>query len=126
MSIESWKAEFYPIEAKDVKGDDLERIDHALLKWSGVTEENLKKHEITDRLTLPLCERDCTLCRKYLVNCETVTGSRCPIVRFQYGQSERTCYDAYKETVYGSKVGWNTNPMLELLKKVKEWIENSS
>ena len=87
MSIESWKAEFYPIEAKDVKGDDLERIDHALLKWSGVTEENLKKHEITDRLTLPLCERDCTLCRKYLVNCETVTGSRCPIVRFQYGQS---------------------------------------
>jgi len=43
-SLDTWKAEFYPIEAKDVSEEDAGA--HAALKWSGLTKENLDKHNI--------------------------------------------------------------------------------
>jgi hypothetical protein len=44
MSLETWKAEFYPVEAKDVPAD--KAVEHSLTKWRGLRSENLTKHEL--------------------------------------------------------------------------------
>lgn len=44
MSLETWKAEFYPIAACDTKEEDA--IAHSLQKWKGLTHENLAKHNV--------------------------------------------------------------------------------
>lgn len=44
MSLETWKTEFYPIEAKDVPAE--QAIAHSLQKWEGLLPENIKKHEV--------------------------------------------------------------------------------
>jgi hypothetical protein len=42
MSIESWKAEFYPMETRDTL--EVEAIQHSLTKWVGLMSQNLSKH----------------------------------------------------------------------------------
>lgn len=82
MSLQSWKAEFYPVEAKDVPEE--EAIQHSLTKWRGLTKENLEKHglrvsgvigEIFEAPTeeqpdteesLRLDSTSCALCHHYL------------------------------------------------------------
>lgn len=44
MSLETWKAEFYPTPAEDTAKEDA--IAHSLRKWQGLTPENLKKHGV--------------------------------------------------------------------------------
>lgn len=44
MSLETWKKEFYPVDAKNVSED--EAIRHSLRKWRGLTKENLEKHDL--------------------------------------------------------------------------------
>jgi hypothetical protein len=45
MSLETWKAEFYPIKARETHRSDA--IDHSLQKWLGLLPENLAKHHVT-------------------------------------------------------------------------------
>lgn len=55
MTIESWKAEFYPVPAAEVvKRTELEQAKHALLKWTGAMPENLQKHGLRKALGLPI------------------------------------------------------------------------
>lgn len=42
MSLATWKAEFYQVEAKDVKPEDA--VQHSLTKWVGLRKENLSRH----------------------------------------------------------------------------------
>ena len=44
MSLETWKAEFYPIPAEYVSTDDALR--HNLSLWVGIRQENLDKHDV--------------------------------------------------------------------------------
>lgn len=44
MSLVTWKAEFYPVEADEVQIED--SIDHSLTKWIGLRQANLEKHGI--------------------------------------------------------------------------------
>lgn len=44
MSLESWKAEFYPVSAKTPRSD-VARLRHSIRKWVGLRKANLKKHE---------------------------------------------------------------------------------
>lgn len=43
MSLESWKAEFYPIPASETTEE--QAVDHSLQKWLGLLPENLAKHD---------------------------------------------------------------------------------
>lgn len=47
MSVESWKAEFYLVDAQDrsVRSVDA-ALDHSLRKWEGLRKKNLEKHEL--------------------------------------------------------------------------------
>lgn len=70
MSLETWKAEFYPIPADKVKKKDT--LEHSLRKWEGLRKENLEKHEMKlsgARLTgqdglgyLLIASESCALC----------------------------------------------------------------
>ena len=44
MSLETWKAEFYPVSAHEAIGSELEAAEHSLRKWQGRAEPNLEKH----------------------------------------------------------------------------------
>lgn len=43
MSIDTWKAEFYPTEAVDCTPED--SLKHSLQKWTGFNKKNLAKHK---------------------------------------------------------------------------------
>ena len=44
MSFESWKEEFYPMPAEEVRPE--RALEHSLQKWKGLRPENLKKHGV--------------------------------------------------------------------------------
>jgi hypothetical protein len=45
MSLETWKEEFYPVPADQVKAKDA--LEHSLRKWQGLRKEALEKHQLT-------------------------------------------------------------------------------
>jgi len=47
MSIETWKKEFYPIDACEILDKtDADVVSHSLKKWEGLKASNLKKHGV--------------------------------------------------------------------------------
>lgn len=46
MGIASWKKEFYKGRVRDAAKDDLDAINHSLLKWTGLLPENLERHGV--------------------------------------------------------------------------------
>lgn len=59
MSAESWKAEFYPIQAKQVLYH--RAAAHSLQKWIGLRVSNLDKHNLT-ALPINVDSSTCALC----------------------------------------------------------------
>jgi len=69
MSLKSWKAEFYTIDAKNVSEENA--VAHSLQKWIGLRPENLNKHEVSflannvigdDSNILDIDGESCALC----------------------------------------------------------------
>lgn len=69
MSFESWKEEFYPVDAETVPKE--RALEHSIQKWKGYLRENLLKHDLTleqmiehDLTVNPLfaSTRSCALC----------------------------------------------------------------
>jgi hypothetical protein len=44
MTLQTWKAEFYTIEAEEATDTTLIAAQHSLMKWRGLTTENLERH----------------------------------------------------------------------------------
>lgn len=80
MSLETWKAEFYPIPADGVP--EGEALAHSLKKWEGLRKENLKKHGLRTRFgrlgNIHIDASTCALCHHYL---HTAAGTciACPL-----------------------------------------------
>ena len=77
MSLETWIKEFYPISAQCCNEEDA--LKYSLLKWEGLTEENLKKHKLSKENNkagifyelgqwMNIGIQDCVLCSKYYDN----------------------------------------------------------
>lgn len=78
MSLESWKAEFYQLDANSeaVQIDDITRTRHSLQKWIGLRKENLERHNLSKGLRiimdninsniLAIETESCSLCRNYI------------------------------------------------------------
>lgn len=118
MSLETWKAEFYPITADELKESfstgpltpeqDIILVNHAILKWQGLLPTNLEKHGIRKigyaiisdgHSQLSIGESNCSLCRVYfehiIWNCRG-----CPL----YHHLGRPCYgenSPYIQFTYG-------------------------
>lgn len=127
MSHESWKAEFYPVDARAV-GDNVKlAIDHSILKWQGLLPENLAKHGLTvgggalldDGYTEGLCisAKTCALCLQNLDNCHKcaitlATGRACTAMPDMVGESP------WRTWQYDS----DAKPMLDLLLRTQASI----
>ena len=158
MSFQTWLQEFYPISAEDfVKNNpnasDKELVDYSLLVWSGLTKENIQKHNLNFYEEFTLYADDikfekgyvsCPLCRKYNRDEDGNTcskdGKYCPLYRFL----SHRCYDyKYDDRKFLSKgvldelLGMNDfdcsvnmmsentpTPMIDILQKTLEMLEN--
>ena len=136
MSINTWVEEFYPApEDGGLRWPDWQSaLESAILKWSGATESNLKKHSleksemtrIKDDLdrTFSFSSYTCGLC-DLTEDISSGGGScySCPI----YAANGRSC-DSPSESDDLSEFGqWTTNdnpyPMIRLLDKTKEYMK---
>lgn len=139
MSLDTWKAEFYPQDVTEIDlGDDLVAVNHSLLKWEGLTPENLEKHglvlsadlgwsnSIVERVhtgeRFLLAFESCALCqqpRREIDDCVS-----CPL---SIARGNVSCDDARNDE---SKSPWSKmirdkSPyeMIHWLKITKEYIE---
>lgn len=134
MSLETWKAEFYPVEAEEVSPTDA--VAHSLRKWEGLREENLARHgvEVIRRhgpvgITdigradfLGINTNSCSLCQLYYdQNC-----AECPLYE------SRENFPCWEETEEEQRQGvpspWHAwmqaatpEPMLSALRLAQDW-----
>lgn len=93
MSLDSWKEEFYPVEADDPSiKTNLQAVQHSIRKWEGLGDDNLRKHGVGrgnfgnvfdgDR-SFGIDGSTCALCVRHL---DTAHECRaCPLARARGG-----------------------------------------
>lgn len=148
MSLATWKAEFYPIEADEVAIKDA--IDHSLQKWLGLLPENLKKHNVT---ILDKCVQDldddrydpdyivvgsesCSLCHHYHTDDPTdededgdeVYCELCPLYKVrgnvacdaERAEEANSPWHHFGRNEYKNNQEYDPKPMIFWLQKAKE------
>lgn len=133
MSLETWKKEFYPVEAKGVSKEDA--IEHSLQKWKGLSEKNLKKHGLVQELCfieeegsslcMELGGESCALCWHDLHNTNKNYCGACPLaiarggISCEHKTDEES--DNYQLSPWHSFIHKaDTKPMIYWLKQAKE------
>lgn len=137
MSLESWKREFYPVEANQVSKE--EAVEHSIRKWRGLTKTALKKHNLAKNnhdaairslknlfADLRINTSTCALCAHYFNKDEdTIACVRCPL----YLVRERIrcdCFDPVPDSAEDdpyhafTRTG-NPRPMLKWLRRALKW-----
>jgi hypothetical protein len=76
MSEESWKEEFYNVDAGDTC--KAQAVEHSLRKWKGLTKESLRRHGLS-RVPIEISSYTCALCLHYYD--EEPECNACPIVK---------------------------------------------
>ena len=130
MSLDTWKAEFYPIEACNlIEADDVTALRHALLKWTGLLPENLSKYDlevvrgnVVCLLDLeqffPINAETCVLCIKYIDHNKSCP--ECPLRDSKKLQEEGIgCDEPYLSLILGR----DPKPMIEVIKKALQKLE---
>jgi len=119
MSLETWKSEFYriPADSPELK-TKAQRIEHSLMKWIGLTPENLGKHNCEIDLDMDVKGNEscaeffrfgsssCSLCNNYWC-------SDCPL-RETLGYP---CSDGDDSPHQLFHAKGNSEPMIEALAK---------
>lgn len=136
MSLKTWKAEFYPITAKQAARKPLVvAVEHSLQKWIGLKPANRKNHEVfvgiwsseiwTEDGNVPITSETCSLCQKFLVKNSTCSG--CPIFESRDGVRCDDEADGEDESPYHY---WTLDsdpmPMIKALRKALKWAKENS
>lgn len=132
MSIESWKAEFYPVEASEVPKE--QAVAHSLKKWEGLRIHNLQRHgmfkdgytflrNLNERGKFYVNADTCALCKYHLDNsCPNCPLSQvrgdCPCDTDRGGES-CSPYDMWTQHN-------NPEPMIDWLEKAKAYEESKT
>lgn len=133
MSLETWKAEFYPIPADKVKKKDT--LEHSLRKWEGLRKENLEKHGV--KLSGPMltgldglgymliASESCALC--VMAEKEAIGEMRPPRANASYCgkcplyQLDKTSCDFMEGNPYNALTrAGNPEPMISLITRAIE------
>ena len=134
MSLQTWIDEFYPQDARKVSIlSDEEMLNHAIRKWSGLTQDNLEKHNvfkdgarIADLLIAGeyfyITVETCALCEAYLHDeDDDKRCKQCPLSKYRDGFP---CDIAKHDETYSPYTIWkktgNPAKMIKLLKDSKE------
>jgi len=137
MSIETWKQEFYAVEARVVGNDtDVVLLEHSIKKWEGLQLESLERHKLiafhngdvvlyiknkgeqkrTNRFFID--GASCALCAKYLHVANEPSCVSCPLSKVR-GNVE--CDEKRKEEKFSPFLAWTEDaypePMLHWLRK---------
>jgi hypothetical protein len=130
MSLQSWKDEFYPVEASEIaKSDvtDLELIEHSIRKWEGLKQENLDRHEVVlgyfvvyaqneeDSENVDIDCTTCALCERHLEKTADKLCATCPV----YLITGDICFAQYSALSYED----GPKPMIDLLNLVKDELK---
>lgn len=138
MSMETWKAEYYPVDASAAglkKGDAAMRkfaTKHSLRKWIGARKENLDKHGLRLRsltvtepapggdIELPFTASTCALCEVYYnreADGSNARCVRCPL----YKISGEPCFGGDgTDRPYDAAHSGDLEPMIKLLSQAAE------
>lgn len=122
MSLETWKAEFYPVPADKVKKRDA--VAHSLRKWIGMREENLKKHGCyahyssvrSDDGSFVVSGSSCSLCVLYFHSGKEKPCRECPLAKSRGGVPCDEDDSPWSQWSSFSK-GGNPEPMIAALEK---------
>ncbi len=115
MSLETWKAEFYPVEAASEEAL-ADPIRHSLVKWTGLLQENLNKHAVfvSEHMLkeggggwLPISSATCALCVTY----EEICCNGCPL-----DMANKTCVTGVNNPWSIWVEDGDPKPMIEALK----------
>jgi hypothetical protein len=141
MSLQTWIDEFYPKNAAEVSLlSDEEMLNHALKKWSGLTRDNLEKHDvfkdggrIADLLIVGkyfyISVETCALCEAYLNDHDYYDDNgrckQCPLSKYRDGFP---CDIAKFSETYSPYTTWkktgDPTDMINLLKESKDAYSN--
>ena len=130
MSIETWKQEFYAVEASVAgKSTDVEMLEHSIKKWEGLQTENLERHELRVNYTrivdvggvnFHINSESCALCSKHLFSSRDDSCASCPLSKVRGGVScdqidadDPSPFDAWRNRA-------NPEPMLTFLRKARK------
>lgn len=133
MSLQTWKDEFYPVEAKEATQDDKTALLHSIKKWTGLLPENMKKHDVkySESIKTDLIDNEpfayfgvdaysCALCCRHVLpkgSCD-----KCPLARHLGERCDNTDISPYQ--IYNATQ--NPEPMLQaLLDTLKEFEEGN-
>ena len=131
MSINSWKQEFYQGRLRDAARDPVKATEHCIVKWTGLTPANLKKHDLIKDLNQDSVVNPKTNGRF------TVGGAECALCLYDSTHSLHRCC-ACPLTKVGAlcrngdspyqrwvRTG-NNQPMLVALKKALEYVKKQA
>lgn len=138
MSLETWKKEFYPIEAKDAIESELEAAKHSLLKWSGLRESSMSQHAVSKSQTriynikdeedkvLEISSFTCALCQRHLRSEGDADCAKCILTAVRGVPCDRRGADGNNHAPYGAWLhGDNPEPMIELLTEATHMLEQN-
>lgn len=114
LSLEEWKAEYYPVDAQAAAGTALEATQHSLRKWRGMSSEVMRTYGV-EQLDVVMFT-DCALCcygKRYAVDDPC---SECPLAH----TLGRSC-DQSSDSVASEWRSWcrnrDTEPMITALER---------
>lgn len=127
MSIETWKAEFYPVPADQVPAGR-PAIEHSLHKWEGTLPEALEKHDVVFRAAgglgvyvnahsytgVDFGSDTCSLCHHYYHRHEEESCATCPL----FLSCKHECNS--ERSPYTRAMEGETVPMIEALRRTLE------
>lgn len=134
MSINSWKKEFYQGRVQDAARDVVKATEHSIVKWTGLSEENLLKHGLIkdpdyfnrDNIINPktlgrfeVGEGECALCQ-YDSHASEWDCCACPLPKV--GAECRRDDSPYQRWV---RTG-NNKPMLAALKRALKYVKKEA
>jgi hypothetical protein len=120
LTREEWIAKYYPKEASKTSKE--ESLDHTILKWTGLLEENLPEYLSEGLNTAPVIvdSSTCALCHHYFDEEDECVKCPLAIVRGGVNCAEDMKGESMNPYHFYHKCG-DARPMLEWLMKVKEY-----
>lgn len=127
MSVNSWKAEFYPVPASDCLPE--EAIRHSLQKWLGLRPDALKRHGMSvtpggniaadgEVRRFPISANTCALCERFYDGAKGDSCTRCPLAIARGGPACDRARDDETEAPWESwSFGHNPEPMIAALEE---------
>lgn len=124
MSLETWKAEFYPTPANEVPAHDA--LAHSIQKWTGLLKKNLKKHGVRigwkelvgPDSSLRIAAGTCALCIHHYGFPEC---RNCPLFQSRGGVRCDKTHDDEFFPPYKRFLDGDARPMLNALKKAQKF-----